>query len=278
MDIHPSAIVSPDAEVGSGVAIGPFSVVEPGARIASGCRLAARVTIRSGVTLGPDNEVCEGAVVGGLPQHVAPPGPPGGVEIGGGNTIRENVTIHRALHEDAVTRIGGGCMLMVGAHVAHDCEIDSDVVLTNNVMLAGHVTIGARAYVGGGAAVHQFCRVGRLAMIGGMARVVQDVPPFVTIDGGSGQVVGVNRVGLRRAGVDRRQIAEIKEAYRVIYRSGASLDERLQQLAERFPEGPASEYAEFLTGGSRGFVRERRSPPGGTIRPIHDSLNDAAVA
>ena len=276
MDIHPTAIVSPDAEVDSDVIIGPFSVVEPNVRIASGCRLAARVTVRSGVRLGAENEVCEGAVLGGAPQHLAPPGPPGRVEIGAGNTIRENATIHRALNEDAATRIGDACMLMVGAHVAHDCEIGSGAVLTNNVMLAGHVTIGARAYVGGGAAVHQFCRVGRLAMVGGMARVTQDIPPFVTIDGGSNLVVGLNRVGLRRAGIDRRQIAELKEAYRVIYRSGESLEERLNLLTERFAEGPASEYVEFLLGGKRGFVRARRSPPGGTIRVFHEALDEAA--
>lgn len=275
MAIHPAAVVSPDADLGVDVSIGPFCVVEKDARIGDRCRLAPRATIKETVVLGADNVVCEGATIGGLPQHLSPPGPPGGLTVGDGNQIRENVTVHRALHAGELTEIGSGCLLMAGSHVAHDCVVEDNVVLTNNVMLAGHVTVGARAYMGGGAAVHQHCRIGRLAMVGGMARVVQDVPPFVTIDGDTGMVVGLNRVGLRRAGFDRHAIRDLKEAYRIIYRSGASFADRLETLAKTFGEGPAAEYAEFLSGGSRGFARERRSPPGGTIRPLQEAIDPA---
>lgn len=276
MSIHPSAVVDPTAELGVGVEIGPFALVEAGARLGDRCKLLARATVKSGVTMGEENVLYEGAVIGGLPQHATPPGPPGKVVLGDRNLFRENTTIHRAMYEEGVTRLGNDCMMMVGSHVAHDCELGDRVVLTNNVMLAGHVTVGERAFLGGGCAVHQHCRIGRIAMIGGMARVTQDVPPFVTIDGDTGLVVGLNRVGLRRSGMSRQQIAETKEAYRLIYRSGASFEERLGLLAETFTEGPAAEFEPFLRDTSRGYVRERRSPPGGTIRVIEDALDSAA--
>lgn len=257
--------------------IGPMAIVEAGAQLGDECRVEARASIKSGVTIGAGTTVCEGAVIGGLPQHIAPPGPPGTVVVGSGCVLRENCTVHRAMHADAVTRIGDSCMLMVGAHVAHDCVVGDHVILTNNVLLGGHVTVGDRAFLGGGSAVHQHCRVGRVAMVGGLARVVQDVPPFVTIDGRSGSVVGLNRVGLRRAGLSRAEIAEVKEAYQLVYRSGLSFEERLTLLAERFEEGPASELGPFLRDTSRGFSRERRNPPGGTIRVIDDALDQAAT-
>ncbi|TWT88316.1 Acyl-[acyl-carrier-protein]--UDP-N-acetylglucosamine O-acyltransferase [Pseudobythopirellula maris] len=276
MSIHPLALVDPRAELGTDVSIGPFSVVEAGARVGDRCRLAARATIKTGVTLGAENMIGEGAVVGGMPQHLAAPAVVGNVVIGDRNQLRENVTVHRAMHEGAVTRIGDGCLMMVGAHVAHDCQVEDGAILTNNVMLAGHVEVGQRACLGGGVAVHQFCRVGRVAMIGGMARIIQDVPPFVMIDGSSGLVVGLNRIGIRRAGIERDEAMLIKQAYQLLYRSGLSHEERMERLAEMYPIGPASEFEPFLRGGTRGFVRERRTPPGATIRPIHDAVDDSA--
>ena len=271
MIIHPYALISPEAVIGQDVHIGPFSTVEAGVVIGDGCRVAARVTIKSGVRLGKENEICEGAVLGGVAQHLSPSAEIGGLVIGDRNIIRENSTLHRAMHAGADTRMGNDCLLMVGAHVAHDCVIDDHVVLTNNVMLAGHVEVGSRAYLGGGVAVHQFCRVGRVAMVGGLARVVQDVPPFVTIDGSSGHIVGLNRVGLRRAGLQLHEIKQLKAAYQLIYRSGLPFETRLETLREQFPSGPAAEFEEFFRGGSRGFVRERRTPPGATIRPLHEA-------
>jgi UDP-N-acetylglucosamine acyltransferase len=160
---------------------------------------------------------------------------------------------------------------MVGAHVAHDCTLGNNVILTNNSMLGGHVNVGDRAYVSGGVAVHQFCRIGRLAMVGGLARVRQDVPPFVTVDGGSTMIVGLNRVGLRRAGFTPEQMGELKEAYRAIYRSGLPWEEMLATLEVQFPTGPAAEFLIFFLGGhQRGFVQERRTPPGATVRLVRD--------
>lgn len=274
MSIHPTSVISPEATLGNDVQIGPYCVVEAGAVIGDRCCLAARASVKKAVTLGEDNFLGEGVVLGALAQHLSPPENPGSVIIGNRNVFRENSTVHRAMHQDKATVIGNDCLLMVGAHVAHDCYVENNVILTNNVMLGGHVTVGERACLGGGVAVHQHCRVGRLAMIGGMARIVQDVLPFVMIDGSTGLVVGLNRVGLRRAGLGRNEIKDLKEAYQVIFRSGLSLDERLALLETDYPVGACSEFSEFMQGSSRGFVRERRTPPGGTIRPIHDALVD----
>ncbi len=275
MSIHPLAVVSPHAELGNNVRIGPFCVVEAGVVLGDNCNLLGRVTIKSGTVLGKDNVVMEGAVLGGMPQHIHMPEHPGTTEIGDGNVFRENVTVHRALAAGHVTRIGNCCLFMVNTHTAHDCIVHDNVVLTNNTMLGGHVEVGQRAYLGGGAAVHQFCRIGRLAMIGGMARVTQDVPPFVMLDGDTAMVVGLNRVGLRRAGFTTTEMLDIKSAYRVIYRSGLMWQELLDTLRLEFVSGPAAEFAPFFQDGKRGFVQERRTPPGAIVRLRRDDADDA---
>jgi UDP-N-acetylglucosamine acyltransferase len=264
--IHPSAVVSPQAQIDSDVRIGPFSIVEAGVTIGAGCTLESRVTIKEGTVLGTKNHVFEGTVIGGLPQHIHVPERPGRVVIGSENTIRENVTIHRALLSDHATLIGDHCLLMVNVHVAHDCHLGNHVIATNNAMLAGHVHVADRAYISGAAGVHQFCRVGTLAMVGGQAHMVQDVPPYVTIDGLSSLVVGLNKIGLRRAGYQQAAIQEIMKAYRVIYRSGLPWTEILEQLRTQFPTGPAAVFYEFLSTTARGIVSERRAPPGATIK------------
>jgi len=274
VSIHPLAVVSPYAQLGSNVRIGPFCVVEPGVILGDRCHLVGRVTVKSGTIVGHDNQAFEGAVLGGMPQHIHMPECPGGVVIGDANVFRENTTIHRALDAGKVTRIGSHCLMMVGAHVAHDCTLGDGVIMTNNAMLGGHVTVSERAYISAAVAVHQFCRIGRLAMVGGLARVRQDVPPFVTIDGGTTMVVGINKVGLRRAGVTAEQMLQLKEAYRVIYRSGLAWNEVLDMLRLEFPTGPAAEFEPFFRAGKRGFVQERRTPPGAIVRLVRDEQED----
>jgi UDP-N-acetylglucosamine acyltransferase len=248
--------------------------VEPGAVLGDGCTLSSRVVIKSGTMIGRDNRIYEGAVIGGMPQHVHMPQHPGGVVLGDGNVIRENVTVHRALEAGHNTRIGNGCLLMVNTHVAHDCTLGDGVILTNNSMLGGHVTVGDRAYLAGAVAVHQFCRVGRLAMVGGLARVRQDIPPFVTIDGGSTMVVGLNRVGLRRASFTPQEVIQLKAAYRTIYRSTLPWEELLELLESQYTVGPAADFAPFFREGKRGFVQERRTPPGATVRLMRDGHDE----
>jgi UDP-N-acetylglucosamine acyltransferase len=268
--IHPLSEVSPNARLGVNVEIGPFAIIEDDTQIGDRCVIAGRVTIKRGTTLGCDNRVGEGAVLGGLPQHLNVIEFPGQLIVGNRNVIRENVTMHRAMVADHSTSLGDDCLVMVGAHLAHDVVVGNHVVLTNNVMLAGHVSVGDRAYLGGGAAVHQYCRVGRNAMVGGLARIVQDVPPFMMIDGESNQVVGLNKVGLRRAGMTSVERNDLKEAYQLLYRQGYSWDELLATLEERFTTGPAAEIAPFLRDTTRGYLRERRTPPKATIRLLRD--------
>ncbi len=258
--IHPTAVISPEAEICRDVEIGPFCVIEADTLIESGCKLESHAVVKSGTRLGPDNHVCEGAVLGGLPQHIHVPDRPGKVVIGAGNTIRENVTIHRALDEDETTVVGDNNLLMANAHVAHDCRVGNNTVFANNVMLAGHVTVGDRANVSGGVAVHQFCRIGPMAMVGGQAHIIKDVPPFVTVDGLTSYVVGLNQIGLRRAGF-ADEIRRLKAAYRVIYRSGQTWNEILGRLREEFAEGLAAQFYQFLSTTTRGIVCERRPPP-----------------
>ena len=260
MRVHPLAVISPEAILGEDIQIGPLCVIEAGVRLGSGYILESHVTIKSGTTLGENCRVSDGEVLGGLPQHVHVPEHPGPVVIGRGNTFRENVTVHRAMEADHQTTIGDHCLLMANSHVAHDCRLGNQVILTNNAMIGGHVTIGDRAYVSGGAGVHQFCRIGPLAMVGGLAHIVKDVPPFVTIDGQSNYVVGLNQIGLRRTGYDQREILQVKEAYRLIYRSGLLWAEILRRLHEEFAVGLAAEFYPFLSTTKRGIIPEHRLP------------------
>jgi UDP-N-acetylglucosamine acyltransferase len=276
MIIHPLAIVSPEAHVGKHVTIGPFAVIESDVVIGEGCRIAAHAVIKDGTTLGQHNEVGEAAILGGHPQHLKKPDQLGRLVIGAHNIIREHATLHRAMKPEEATIVGDRNLLMAGAHVAHDCRVGNRVVLVNNVLLAGHVTVEDAAFLSGAVGVHQFCRIGTLAMIGGLARVVQDVPPYVLIDGTSGCVVGLNLVGLRRNGFTTEQVAELKQAYRLIYRRGTKWTEILEALKGEFTAGPATAFHQFLSSGKRGFVQERRLPPGATIklRPQADENSD----
>jgi len=267
--IHPSALVSPRAQIDADVRIGPLCIVEDDVTIGAGCILDAGVVVKSGVVLGRNNHIFEGAVIGGPPQHVHMPAKPGRVIIGSGNVIRENVTIHRALQPERATLIGDNNLLMCNAHIAHDCQVGNNTIIVNNVMLAGHVVVEDRAYVSGAVAVHQFCRIGTLAMVGGQAHINKDVPPFVTVDGLSSYVVGLNTIGLRRAGFDAQTIARLKAAYRVIYRSGLPWGEILERLRTEFNYGPAAEFYRFLSTTARGIVPQRRDSSPHTIKLPH---------
>ncbi len=266
MAIHPLALVSPKARIGANVRIGPFSVVEDDVTVGPGCVLEANVVVKSGTVLGENNHIFEGAIIGGPPQHVHMPEKPGRVVIGSGNVIRENVTIHRALQPERATLVGDNNLLMCNAHIAHDCQVGNNTIIVNNVMLAGHVIVEDRAYLSGAVAVHQFCRIGTLAMVGGQAHINKDVPPFVTVDGLSSYVVGLNTIGLRRAGFDAKTIAHLKAAYRVIYRSGLPWAEILEHLRTEFNYGPAAEFYRFLSTTARGIVCQRRDASAPTIK------------
>lgn len=274
MAIHPLAVVHPGAKLGVDVEIGPFAIVESDTSIGDRCRIHPFVSIKQGTTLGPDNQVFERATIGGLPQHSHMNAHVGRLEVGSSNTIRENVTIHRALAADQSTRVGDHNLLMVGVHVAHDCIVGNHTIFANNAMLAGHVVVEDRAYISGNVGVHQFCRVGQMAMLGGLARVVKDVPPFVTIDGSTGFVVGLNTIGLRRRGYTTAAISELKAAYRLIYRSGLKWQQIVDRLQQDFATGPAAPFGEFMNHVTRGIVAERRLPPGAGIKLSEEAASE----
>ncbi len=277
--IHPTAIVDPQAELGRDVTIGPQCIVEAGALIGDGCTLASRAIVKGRTRLGQHNEIGEGVVLGGRAQHVQIHEPGGTLTIGSGNRIRENVTIHRGWSNDATTTIGDHCFIMVNAHIGHDCRVGNHCILVNNCMLGGHVHLDDRAYISGGVAVHQFCRIGKLAMVGGLAKIVQDVPPFVMVEGaGTSEIVGLNKIGLRRNGYKTDEIQQLKEAYRVIYRQGLRWNEVLEILARDFSAGPAALFHEFLRSGKRGFVQERRISRKATLKIVAPEGEQDAAA
>ncbi|MDR2345907.1 MAG: acyl-ACP--UDP-N-acetylglucosamine O-acyltransferase [Planctomycetaceae bacterium] len=252
------SVISPSAKIGSNVEIGHFCVIEPDVVIGKDCRIASHVTIKRGVVIGEKNIFYEGVTIGNLPQHTAVGDDTGNVVIGDNNIFRENVTVHRAMHEPAVTKIGDSNYFMVNAHVAHDCKVGNNNVIVNNVMLAGHVEIGNRVNIGGAVGVHQFCRIGSYAMVGAQAHVIQDVLPYVTVDGLTSRIVGLNLIGLRRNGYSTSEINILKEVYRLVYRSGIAWKEILQKLQESYSTGVAAEITRFILATKRGIVHEGR--------------------
>jgi UDP-N-acetylglucosamine acyltransferase len=233
--IHPTAVIEKDVVIGEGCSIGAYAVIKRYTR------------------MGARNRVAEHAVIGGEPQDVKfKADTVSGVEIGDDNIFREGVTIHRGSRPGAVTRIGSGCMLMVGAHVGHDCTVGSQVVLVNNAALAGEVSVGDRAFLSAAVGVHQFCRVGRIAMIGGLAKLVQDALPFCITDGNPARARGLNLVGLRRAGFKAPEIAALKEAYRMLYQR-VPLKEAVASM-EKSSSDAVRELAAFIAQSKRGFA------------------------
>lgn len=269
--VHPTAVISPTAQVGVNFTAGPYAIVEPGAVLGDNCTLGSHAVVKSGVSLGSSNTLHEGAVLGGTPQHLGAGDQLGRLRIGDGNTFREHVTVHRGCSPSGDTVVGDRNMVMVNAHIAHDCRIGNHTIIANNVMLAGHVELGDRVYAAGAVGVHQFCRIGRNVMLGGAARLKRDVPPFLMLDGDSTAVAGLNLVGLRRAGFSSEEIRQLKQAYRIIYRSQLAWDQVIETLETQFRSGPASEFAPFLRDSQRGIAQARVQ----TTRQAH---GDSAAA
>jgi UDP-N-acetylglucosamine acyltransferase len=277
MNIDSLSVISPSAKIGGNIEIGHFCIIEPDVVIGDNCRLASHVTIKSGVVIGNDNIFCEGTTIGNIPQHTSVSESFGGVIIGNNNIFRENVTVHRAMHSPSSTLIGDSNYFMVNAHVAHDCRVGNNNVIVNNVMLAGHVEIGNRVNIGGAAGVHQFCRIGSYAMVGAQAHVMQDVLPFVTVDGLTSRIVGLNLIGLRRNGYTTSEINILKEVYRLVYRSGISWKEILQKLQDDYSTGVAAEIVKFVLTTKRGIVHEGRYAENSLLKFNRNSDNKSAA-
>ncbi len=254
--VHPSATVDPQAVLGEGVEIGPHCIVGPGVTLGDRCRLHGHVVISGPTTIGTDNEFYPFACIGQRSQDLKYEQEPTYLEIGARNTFREFVTVHRATAPGGVTRVGNGGNFLSYSHIAHDCIVGDDVVFSNNGTLAGHVEVGDRATVGGLTAIHQFCRIGRLAISGGCSKIVQDVPPFMMVDGNPAHVRHINQVGMERAGFTKETIRTIKDAFRILYRSDLNTGQALTRLADEFGEQPEiKQLIEFVRESKRGIIR-----------------------
>ena len=255
--IHETAIVSPQAEVGVQVAIGPYAVVAADVVIGAGTTIGAHSVIDSHTSIGPECRIFPHAVLGEAPQSLKYAGEKTYVQIGRGTIIREFTTVHRGTAEGGgVTAVGDHCLLMAYSHVAHDCRVGSGVVLANAATLAGHITIGDHATIGGLVAIHQFVRVGEYAFVGGKSAVVKDVPPYVIAAGDRARLHGLNRVGLRRHGFSEKSLALLKQAYRIIFRIGLTLNEALERVrAEVDPVPEVANFIKFIQSSHRGITR-----------------------
>ena len=264
-NIHATAVVDPSAKLGTGVEIGPFCVIGPDVELGEGTKVHSHVAISGHTSLGAGCQVFSFASIGQWPQDVKYRGEPSTLTIGANTMIREHVTINPGTKSGHMaTTVGANCLLMIGAHVAHDCALGDDVTLVNGATLGGHVSIGEGAIIGGLSAVHQFVRIGAYAFIGGMTGIAADVIPFGMAIGNRANLVGLNIVGLKRKGFPREQIHELRQAYRMLFSSEGTLKERIEDVESMFADNPlAKQIIDFIkTETDRSFcVPNNAAPP-----------------
>ncbi|CNI21214.1 MULTISPECIES: acyl-ACP--UDP-N-acetylglucosamine O-acyltransferase [Yersinia] len=255
--IHPSSIVEEGAIIGAGVHIGPFCFVGSQVEIGAGTELKSHVVVNGITKIGCDNQIYQFASIGEANQDLKYAGEPTRVEIGDRNRIRESVSIHRGtVQGGGLTKVGSDNLLMINAHIAHDCIIGDRCILANNATLGGHVEIDDYAIIGGMTAVHQFCVIGAHVMVGGCSGVAQDVPPFVIAQGNHATPFGINIEGLKRRGFDKESLHAIRNAYKLLYRSGRTLDEVKPEIAELAQQYPAVQaFSDFFERSTRGIIR-----------------------
>lgn len=252
--IHPTAIVHPDADLGPGVEVGPYSILAGTIQVGPRTKIGARVTVEGYTTIGSDCEIFTGAVLGSMTQDKKYKGGKSFLMIGDRNKIREYVTINPGTADGSETRIADDNLIMAYAHIAHDCVVGNQTTLANNATLGGHVVIEEKAIIGGLSAVHQFVRIGSLAIVGGCSKVVQDVPPYILVDGHPARAYGLNAVGLERAQFPPEERSLLKKAFKVIFRSRLSLKSAVRRIEEEFPHTPALlALLEFLKKSERGI-------------------------
>ena len=255
--VHRTAIVHPKATLGPGVSVGPYTVVEEHVTVGARTRIGAHCVLEGRTTIGEECQIFTGAVIGSIPQDLKYRGEPSTLTIGDRNKIREYVTINPGTEGGGGrTTIGSDCLLMAYAHVAHDCTVGNHVIIANSAALAGHINIEDDAVIGGLVGIHQFVRVGRLAIIGGCSRVVQDIPPYSTCVGYPAAIFGVNREGLRRAGVSSDVQRRLHRAFRVLFYSKLAMSHALQEVAQTADRCPELQHLiAFIRASKRGIPR-----------------------
>lgn len=263
-EIHPSSVVDGRARLGAGVRIGPFCTVGPDVEIGDDCELVSHAVIAGHTTIGPRCRMFPFASIGHAPQDLRYKGEPTTLSIGQDCIIREGVTINTGTPGGrGKTTVGDRCFLLAQAHIAHDCQVGSNVVMTNNAMIAGHCVVGDFAILGGGAGVHQFVRIGPHAFVGGLSALENDVIPYGMVLGNRAYLHGLNIIGLRRRGFSREQIHDLRRAYRLLFADEGTLVERLADVAEEFAKHPTvHEILDFIRdGGERALCTPREAPP-----------------
>lgn len=252
--IHPTALISADAQMGEGVRIGAYAIVGEQCVIGDGCVLAPRATLERNVTLGSNVKVGIGSILGGEPQDLKFGGEETFVEIGDDTVIREYVTINRGTIQSHRTTVGRNCLLMSYVHLAHDCHVGDHVIISNASQFAGHVTIEDRVTISGISAAHQFVRLGRYCFIGGLSRIVKDVPPYVRAVGNPIELYGLNSIGLQRNGFSPETVQELKRAYRLLFRSDLNLKQAIERAElEVAPIPEVRTFLEFMKASERGI-------------------------
>lgn len=254
--ISPLAFIDPEAKIGENCEIGPFCFIDKNVVIGDNNILMPSVTIMSGTTMGNGNTLFPGAVIGAIPQDLKFRGEDSTVEIGNNNTIRENVTIHRGTASKGKTVVGSNNLIMENAHIAHDCEVGSGVIIGNSTKLAGEVIIDDNAILSAVVLVHQFCRIGGYTMVQGGSRTSKDIPPFII--GGKEPIAyaGLNIVGLRRRGFSAELVENIRNAYKLIYNSNLTVNEAVARIKEEIPMSKEIEYIiDFVSNSERGIIR-----------------------
>jgi UDP-N-acetylglucosamine acyltransferase len=254
--IAPTARVHPDAVIGPRTRIGEFCIVEQDVRIGEDCVLEPYVYVKRWTTLGDRNEISAGTVLGTDPLDKNFKGARSYLRIGNGNTIREHYTISRGTQPESITTIGDGNYIMTSGHIAHNCTIGNNTVIASCALVAGHVEVEDQAFISGGVVIHQYSKIGRLAMIGGNTRVNLDVPPFFLYSGFDVEPKGLNLVGLKRAGFSLAQVARLKKAYQTLYRSGLKLEEALVKIESDSSDENLSHLVRFIRNSKRGICRE----------------------
>lgn len=253
--IHPSAVIAQGAQIGEGVSIGPFCVVGPQVTLGARVKLHSHVVVDGQTSIGEETEIYPFATVGTPPQDKKFKGEHSQLIIGKRNKIREHASLNPGTEGGGlITRVGDDCLIMINAHVAHDCQIGNNVILVNNATLAGHVQVGDHAIIGGNSAVHQFVRIGAHAMIGGMSGVENDVIPYGTVMGDRARLSGLNLVGLERRGFTREQITALRNAYRMLFAPEGTFSERLEGVSDHY--GTFEVVADMVS-----FIRNKSSRP-----------------
>jgi len=257
MHIHPTAIVAPEAQLAEDVTVGAYSILGPKVSIAAGTEIGSHVVIEGRTTIGARNRIHAFVSLGGPPQDLGYGGEDTELIVGDDNVIRENASIHRGSHRGAaVTRVGNGCYLMAYTHIAHDCQVGNCVIMANAATLGGHVQLEDHVNLGGLVAIHQFCRIGAFAFIGGLSAARMDIPPYMLADGFHAKLHGPNLVGLKRHGFTPEALQAIKRSYRILFRSNLLLREAIEKARQELGSVPEVEHLLwFLETSQRGFAR-----------------------